>query len=284
MILVTGANGQLGTELVKKLEKTGMEFIATDADTLDITNEEEVMSFVDKYQPVLTFHCAAYTAVDKAENEGEALNYDVNVVGTKNLVKALQKYYGTLVFISTDYVFDGKLAEGEQYAEDAETGALNEYGRTKVEAEQIVCSGLTNYYIIRTSWVFGQYGNNFVKTMRNLAETHDKLTVVSDEVGRPTWTDTLADFMLHLIRVKAEHGIYHLSNDNSCSWYEFAAEILKDKDVEVLPVTAEEFYGDRPHAERPKYSVMDLSKAKATGFQIPTWEKAVAKMIEQISE
>ncbi|MDR0846055.1 MAG: dTDP-4-dehydrorhamnose reductase [Lactobacillales bacterium] len=282
MILVTGANGQLGRELVEKLEKTGMKYIATDYDTLDITDEDAVFNFFENHKPILTFHCAAYTAVDKAEDEGKEDDYLVNVVGTKNIARAVQKNYGTLVFISTDYVFDGELPEGEEYTPTALTNPLSEYGRTKAEAEKMVETTVSNYYIIRTSWVFGQYGKNFVKTMLNLASTRDELTVVADEIGRPTWTDTLADFMIHLIRVRAPHGVYHLSNEGIASWYDFAAYILEDKDVTVSPVTAEEFYGDRPHAVRPKRSVMDLTKAKETGFKIPNWKRATTEMIKQI--
>ena len=162
---------------------------------------------------------------------------------------------------------------------DAETNPKNEYGRTKLAGEQLVQSICSNYYIIRTSWVFGQYGHNFVYTMRRLAETYPILTVVSDQVGRPTWTRTLAEFMVHVMETKPATGIYHLSNDNSCSWYEFACEILKDFDVEVKPVTSEEY---PQKAYRPKHSVMDLSKAKATGFAIPTWQEALASFVKNI--
>ncbi|MPN40270.1 dTDP-4-dehydrorhamnose reductase [bioreactor metagenome] len=132
---------------------------------------------------------------------------------------------------------------------------------------------MTNYYIVRTSWVFGEYGHNFVYTMRRLAETYPTLTVVCDQIGRPTWTRTLAEFLNHMMGTKPKTGVYHLSNDGSCSWYEFATEILKDFDVEVKPVTSEEY---PQKAYRPKHSVMDLGKAKATGFLIPTWQEALA--------
>ena len=278
-ILITGASGQLGTELRHLLDEKGIAYTATDAAEMDITNKEVVDATFQRVQPTVVFHCAAYTAVDKAEDEGKEMDERINVSGTKNIAEAAESIGATLVHISTDYVFDGT-NEGE-YTVDAETNPKNEYGRTKLEAEKLVQSILTNYYIIRTSWVFGEYGHNFVYTMRRLAETHSTLTVVNDQFGRPTWTRTLAEFMLHVMETKPETGIYHLSNDNSCSWYEFAAEILKDFDVEVKPVTSEEY---PQKAYRPKHSVMDLSKVKSIGFNIPTWQEALSSFLSDIAK
>lgn len=277
MILITGSNGQLGTELCKLLDAKQIAYIATDAIEMDITNKEVVDTTFQRVKPTIVFHCAAYTAVDKAEDEGKDLDEKINVLGTKNIAEAAEAVEARLVHISTDYVFDGTY-EGE-YTIDAETNPKNEYGRTKLEAEKLVQSIMTNYYIIRTSWVFGEYGNNFVYTMRRLAKTHSTLSVVSDQVGRPTWTRTLAEFMLHVMETKPETGLYHLSNDNSCSWYEFATEILKDFDVEVNPVSSEEF---PQKAYRPKHSVMNLSRAKATGFVIITWQEALNRFIHSL--
>ena len=277
MILITGSNGQLGTELCHLLDERKISYTATDAAEMDITDKAAVDAVFQTVKPTFVFHCAAYTAVDKAEDEGKELDEKINVLGTKNIAEAAESAGAVLVYISTDYVFDGTNA-GE-YPVDAETNPKNEYGRTKLAGEQLVQSICSNYYIIRTSWVFGQYGHNFVYTMRRLAETYPTLTVVSDQVGRPTWTRTLAEFMVHVMETKPENGIYHLSNDNSCSWYEFACEILKDFDVEVKPVTSEEY---PQKAYRPKHSVMDLSKAKATGFAIPTWQEALASFVKNI--
>ena len=277
MILITGSNGQLGTELCHLLDERKISYTATDAAEMDITDKAAVDAVFQAVKPTFVFHCAAYTAVDKAEDEGKELDEIINVSGTKNIAEAAEAAGAVLVYISTDYVFDGTNA-GE-YPVDAETNPKNEYGRTKLAGEQLVQSICSNYYIIRTSWVFGQYGHNFVYTMRRLAETYPTLTVVSDQVGRPTWTRTLAEFMVHVMETKPENGIYHLSNDNSCSWYEFACEILKDFDVEVKPVTSEEY---PQKAYRPKHSVMDLSKAKATGFAIPTWQEALASFVKNI--
>mgnify|MGYP003600201304 FL=1 len=277
MILITGSNGQLGTELCHLLDERKISYTATDAAEMDITDKAAVDAVFQTVKPTFVFHCAAYTAVDKAEEEGKELDEKINVSGTKNIAEAAEAAGAVLVYISTDYVFDGTNA-GE-YPVDAETNPKNEYGRTKLAGEQLVQSICSNYYIIRTSWVFGQYGHNFVYTMRRLAETYPTLTVVSDQVGRPTWTRTLAEFMVHVMETKPENGIYHLSNDNSCSWYEFACEILKDFDVEVKPVTSKEY---PQKAYRPKHSVMDLSKAKATGFTIPTWQEALASFVKNI--
>lgn len=276
MILLTGGNGQLGTELRHLLDEQSLDYISTDSTELDITDEAKTLAFIKELNPSVIYHCAAYTAVDKAEDEGKALNELVNVAGSKHVAKAAEAVGATLVYISTDYVFDGMKKDGE-YAVDDETNPLNEYGRTKLAGEEAVKTYASKYYIIRTSWVFGQYGHNFVFTMQKLAQTHPKLTVVNDQFGRPTWTRTLAEFMTYLVAQQTEYGVYHLSNDNRATWFDFATEILKDEAVEVAPVTSDQF---PQKATRPQYSVMDLSKAKATGFVIPTWQEALAQMLK----
>ena len=278
MILVTGAKGQLGMELCHLLDEHGIEYVGTAMADLDITNAEQVAHFVQALQPSIIFHCAAYTAVDLAQDEGKALNQAVNIDGTKNIALAAKEVGATLVYISTDYVFDGMLDEGE-YSVDAPTNPQNEYGKAKLAGEQVIQKLLTNYYIIRTSWVFGQYGANFVYTMQKLAENRKTLTIVSDQIGRPTWTRTLAEFMQFIVEKEAPYGVYHLSNEGSCSWYEFAKEILKENtDVEVLPVTSEEF---PQKATRPKRSIMDLSKSEELGFEIISWEEALSSFLSK---
>ena len=276
-ILITGSKGQLGMELQKLLDEKGMNYTATDSGEMDITNKTAVDAFFQKVNPTLVFHCAAYTAVDKAEDEGKDLNEKVNAIGTKTIAEAAEAHGAVMVYISTDYVFDGN--NSKEYTEIDQANPQNEYGRMKYEGEQWVQNICSKYYIIRTSWVFGEFGNNFVYTMLRLAKTHPVLTVVDDQIGRPTWTRTLAAFMLHLLDTDAVFGLYHLSNDGSCSWYEFACEILKDYDVEVKPVSSAEY---PQKAYRPKHSIMDLSKAKATGFQIPTWEEALSQFVASI--
>ena len=276
-ILISGSKGQLGMELRKLLDEKGMNYTATDSGEMDITNKTAVDAFFQKVNPTLVFHCAAYTAVDKAEDEGKDLNEKVNAIGTKTIAEAAEAHGAVMVYISTDYVFDGN--NSKEYTEIDQANPQNEYGRMKYEGEQWVQNICSKYYIIRTSWVFGEFGNNFVYTMLRLAKTHPVLTVVDDQIGRPTWTRTLAAFMLHLLDTDAVFGLYHLSNDGSCSWYEFACEILKDYDVEVKPVSSAEY---PQKAYRPKHSIMDLSKAKETGFQIPTWKEALSQFIDSI--
>lgn len=276
MILITGGHGQLGTELRHLLDEKKLEYVSTDADQLDITDKEATDKFITDMKPEIIYHCAAYTAVDKAEDEGKELDERINVEGTRNVAEAAKAAGSTLIYISTDYVFDGKKKDG-MYQVDDTTNPLSEYGRTKLLGEKAVQETMDNYYIIRTSWVFGIYGHNFIYTMQNLAKTHDRLTVVNDQFGRPTWTRTLAEFMTFVIEKNAPFGVYHLSNENSCSWYEFAREILKDTDVEVAPVTSEEY---PQKATRPQYSIMDLSKAKALGFEIPAWQEALASFLD----
>lgn len=280
MYLITGANGQLGTELCYLLDDMGLKYEATTLDNLDITNQQQVFETLRRVQPSHIIHCAAYTAVDKAEDEGRELNYKVNVDGTRYLATAAKELGIPLVYISTDYVFDGNLADGE-YLVDSPTNPMNEYGKAKLQGEEVVRDLLSDYYIIRTSWVFGKYGHNFVYTMRRLAKERPQLTIVNDQYGRPTWTRTLAEFVVFLLQNQSPYGIYHLSNDDACTWYEFAREILKDTDVEVLPVTSDEF---PQKAYRPKHSVMSLQKAKRLGFTIPTWRDALQQFLSSLND
>ena len=278
-ILIIGANGQLGTELRHLLDECGIEYAARDAKDMDITDRETVDKQLNQLKPEVIYHFAAYTAVDKAEDEGKEINWKVNEDGTCNLAEAAAKIGAKLVYLSTDYVFDG--TKTSEYEVDDPTNPKNEYGKAKLAGEKAIQAAMNDYYIIRTSWVFGKYGKNFVYTMLRLAKDHDRLTVVDDQVGRPTWTRTLAEFMTYLVDHDCEYGVYQLSNEDSCSWYEFASEILKDKDVEIAPVTSEEY---PQRAYRPRHSVMSLKKAEATGFVIPTWQDALRQFLAQIEE
>lgn len=207
------------------------------------------------------------------------LNWQVNEVGTRNVAEAAKKVGAKMVYISTDYVFDGT-NEGE-YEVDAPVNPKNEYGKAKLASEEAVKAILDDYYIIRTSWVFGKYGKNFVYTMLWLAKDHDKLTVVNDQFGRPTWTRTLAEFMTYLVDNNQPFGTYQLSNEGSCSWYEFASEILKDQNVKVAPVDSSAYPAK---AYRPRHSVMSLKKAESTGFEIINWQSALKQFLDEIEE
>lgn len=275
--MIVGASGQLGQELQKLLNEVKWDYVPLTVEDLDITDRDKIDEKIKEIQPTVILDAAAYTAVDKAEDEGKELNWIVNVDGTKNLADAAKAHDIELVYISTDYVFDGT-KEG-YYFEDDPANPKNEYGRAKWAGEQAVRESGAKYYIVRTSWVFGEFGHNFVFTMQNLAKTHDTLTVVNDQIGRPTWTRTLAEFMIHLLNVKAPFGTYQLSNDNEATWYDFACEILKDTDVTVKPVTSDEF---PQKAYRPRHSIMSLDKAKGTGFVIPTWQEALSRFIKSI--
>ncbi|MDN3537739.1 dTDP-4-dehydrorhamnose reductase [Limosilactobacillus fermentum] len=278
-ILITGATGQLGSELRNLLDERNVAYDAFDSHRLDITDEETVMKKVEELQPKVIYHCAAYTAVDNAEDQYKAANWQVNETGTQNIAQAAKKVGALLVYVSTDYVFDG--TNPGEYKEDDPTNPKNEYGKAKLAGEEIVKQTLDNYYIVRTSWVFGKYGRNFVYTMLRLAKDHDRLTVVNDQFGRPTWTRTLAEFVTYLVDNKSPYETYQLSNDDSCSWYEFAKEILADKDVEVAPVTSKEY---PQKAYRPRHSIMSLEKAKATGYEIPTWQEALKEFMSDIED
>lgn len=280
MILVTGANGQLGTELRYLLDERNEDYVAVDVAEMDITDADKVEEVFSQVKPTLVYHCAAYTAVDAAEDEGKKLNYAINVTGTENVAKAAAKYGATLVYISTDYVFDGEKPVGQEWLETDTPDPKTEYGRTKRLGEEAVEKYADKFYIIRTAWVFGNYGKNFVFTMQNLAKTHDTLTVVNDQHGRPTWTRTLAEFMTYLAENQKAFGYYHLSNDakEDTTWYDFAVEILKDSDVVVKPVDSSSFPAK---AKRPLNSTMSLAKTKATGFVIPTWQEALQEFYKQ---
>lgn len=278
-ILITGANGQLGTELKKLLDEKEISYYGADSNELDITNKLEVDLFIEKNLPTVIYHCAAYTAVDNAEDEGKELNQLINVDGTRYVAQAAERIGATFVYISTDYIFDGK--NQEQYQVDDQPNPQNEYGRSKYEGELEVEKYCSKYYIIRTSWVYGGFGSNFVFTMQKLAEKNSVLTIVNDQIGRPTWTRDLAEFMLFIVDKKAEYGIYHFSNDNECSWFEFAKEILKDKKIEITPVDSASF---SQKAHRPMHSILDLSKSKELGFTIQTWQVALQNMLDGLNK
>ena len=258
-ILITGAYGMLGSDLREVLKNH--ELIVTGSKDLDITNEENVIDFIDENSPEVVINAAAYTAVDDCET-----NYDeacaVNAIGPKNLAIACKKQDVPLVHISTDYVFDG--SKRTPLLENDALGPQSAYGKTKLEGEKFIQEYTDKYFILRTAWLYGIHGNNFVQTMLSLAENHDEITVVDDQIGSPTYSLDLAVSIANLLN-SDKYGIYHLTNEGECSWYEFSKRIfeLSDVDVKVLPVTTEEF--PRP-APRPHYSVLSNQKWIKAGF------------------
>lgn len=251
IVLVTGAKGMLGQDLCPILEDAGYEVIETDVDTLDITNTEQVKQVISEKNPDVVIHCAAYTNVDKAEEDLKTAEL-INVTGTENIADVCGKLGITMVYISTDYVFGG-LNKTEPYKPDDMTNPLNNYGITKFEGEEAVRSFCEKYYIARTSWLYGHHGKNFVETMIKAADK--PLKVVDDQVGCPTWTVELANGILKLLDNKP-YGTYHVCGSGSTSWYGFAKEIFKQMgmNVDLSPCKTDEY--PRP-AKRPAYSVMD---------------------------
>ena len=271
-ILITGAKGQLGLELTKLLPQA----ILTDTDTLDITNYEDVESFIHKYQITTIINCAAYTAVDKAEDDKETA-YAVNVVGPENLAKTGCK----LIHISTDYVFDGHMYR--PYTPDDKPNPLSVYGITKEQGEQAVLKYAQNAVIIRTAWLYSANGQNFVKTMRRLGCERTKLNVVCDQIGTPTFAGDLAQVIVDILpQMTVENkGIYHYTNEGVCSWYDFATAImvLSHLNCQVAPILSSEY---PTKAIRPFYSVLDKTKIKNTfHLTIPHWKESLVQCLKQ---
>ena len=271
-ILVTGANGMLGQDLCPILEDADFvdDVVETDIENLDITNELQVQNVIKTEKPDIVVHCAAYTNVDKAEEEKEIAR-KINVIGTENVARACKANDCLMVFISTDYVFDGE--KGEKYLPSDVANPINFYGKTKFEAEQVVQKICEKYYIVRTSWLYGHYGKNFVETMLKAAEEGKDLRVVSNQKGCPTWTVQLSEAISEMLEEEPDYGIYHICGDGETSWYDFANEIFKLAKVNanLLPCTDEEY---KTKAKRPKYSVMDNNGV------CENWKKALKSYID----
>lgn len=252
LVLVTGANGMLGQDLCPILEDSGYEVVETDIDVMNITDAKSVKLVLEKEKPDVVIHCAAYTNVDKAEEDLKTAEL-INVTGTENVAEVCGKLGITMVYISTDYVFDGE--KDEPYEPDDRTNPLNNYGITKFEGEEAVRSLCDKYIVARTSWLYGHHGKNFVETMLNLAKTHKELKVVDDQIGCPTWTVDLSNALVELIGNEV-CGTFHVCGSGCTSWYGFAKEIFKiaNVNVDLKPCTTAEF--PRP-AKRPEFSVMD---------------------------
>ncbi len=278
-VLVTGVKGQLGYDVVKRLDILGIEAIGVDIDDFDLTDKEQTEQYILNYKPDVIVHCAAYTAVDNAEDERE-LCHAVNVEGTRNVSDAAIEIGAKLVYISTDYVFDGLGKEPQ--SEDKGTSPINYYGITKEKSEKIVKELIEKHFIIRTSWVYGLNGNNFVKTMLKLAKTKNGISVVSDQIGAPTYTKDLAEFIVNLIQTD-QYGTYHGVSEEYCSWYEFANAIFEKSGIEmkVNPVSTEEYPSK---AKRPLNSRLSKENTDKAGIKrLPRWEDALSRFIEELN-
>lgn len=274
-ILITGANGMLAKAVRERFKEE--ELLLTDVEELDITDLEKVEEFVSNYSPDVIINCAAYTAVDKAEEQLE-LARKINCDGPRNLAIAANKNHSVLIHVSTDYVFGGDLSLDEIYQEEDSKAPVTAYGITKLEGEEAIKENTAEYYIFRTAWLYGD-GNNFVRTMLKLGREKERLTVVADQHGSPTYSVDLAEIMAQAIEKKIPYGIYHTTNLGFTTWYEFAKEIFRQADItcDVVPVTSEEFV--RP-AKRPKNSKMSKDKILTAGIEIPTWENALERYLQ----
>ncbi|MFD2331436.1 dTDP-4-dehydrorhamnose reductase [Cohnella sp. GCM10020058] len=273
-VLVTGARGQLGQELVN-FQTDKLNIVGLDRNQLDVTDLGMCRRAMVAYCPYAIIHAGAYTAVDKAEIESDEA-YKINAIGTRNLAVASREAGSKLCYISTDYVFDGK--GDKPYNEYDKTNPQSVYGKSKLAGELLLQSLSQSYFIVRTSWVYGQYGNNFVKTMLKLAQEKNSLTVVNDQIGSPTYTWDLSRFLIELVQTEA-YGVYHASNVGECSWFEFAEAIFEESQnkIKLTSCTTEEF--PRP-AHRPRYSVMDHSAIRQNGFNdLPHWRSALKSFL-----
>lgn len=277
-ILVTGVKGQLGYDVVRKGESRGLEMFGTDVDNMDITDAGQVKQVIEDYKPDAVIHCAAYTAVDAAEDNRE-LCRKINVDGTRNIAEVCKAMDIPMMYFSTDYIFNG---QGENFwKEDDEKQPLNVYGQTKYEGELAVQELIQKYFILRISWVFGVNGNNFIKTMLRLGKERGAVGVVSDQIGSPTYTYDLAKLVIDMIQTD-KYGAYHVTNDGLCSWYEFACEIFKQAglNVKVTPLITAEYPAK---AARPFNSRMSKDKLINAGFDmLPGWQDALGRYLNLI--
>lgn len=282
-VLVTGAKGQLGSDVVNELNSRKYETIGVDIEEMDITDPESVNKIVVKANPDVVIHCAAWTAVDAAEDRDNiSIVRSVNVEGTKNIANVCKKLDCKMIYISTDYVFSGRGTD--PWKPDCRNYApLNVYGQTKLEGELAVAGALDKYFIVRIAWVFGVNGSNFIKTMLNIGKKYDTVRVVNDQIGTPTYTYDLARLIADMAESE-NYGYYHATNEGGyISWYDFACEIFKQAgyNTNVVPVTTEEYGISK--AKRPFNSRLDKSKLLENGFEpLPTWQNALKRYLKEI--
>ena len=280
-VFVTGVKGQLGYDVMNELEKQGLEGIGVDIDEMDITDADQVNKVIKEAAPDAVIHCAAYTAVDAAE-DNEEICRKVNAQGTENIAKVCEELDIKMMYISTDYVFNG---QGERpWEPDDKREPLNVYGQTKYEGELAVEEHVKKFFTVRIAWVFGVNGKNFIKTMLNLGKTHDHLTVVNDQTGSPTYTYDLARLLVDMIQTD-KYGRYHATNEGGyISWCDFAKEIFRQAgmDVKVLPVSSAEYPAK---AKRPTNSRLEKKKLEEHGFtRLPDWKDALGRYLKEIQQ
>ncbi len=278
-VLVTGSNGQLGYDVVKELQKQNIECYGATRKEFDLVDFEATKNFIINYMPDVVIHCAAYTVVDKAEDE-QGLCYLVNASATENIAEICKKINAKMLYISTDYVFDG--TKDGFYEVDDEPNPINVYGKTKLMGEQAVQRILDKYFIVRISWVFGEHGNNFVKTMRQLGKERKEINVVADQYGSPTYTADLAPLLVEMIQTD-KYGIYHATNEGLCTWAEFAEEIFKivDMDVKVNHITTAEY---PTKAKRPLNSRLSKNSLIMNNFnKLPLWQKSLKIFVDKLN-
>lgn len=279
-VIVTGTGGQLGFECMKELNRRGIDCLGADIQEFDITDFTATHKFITDYGPDAVIHCSAYTSVDKAEDNQEVCR-KVNALGPENIAKVCKEIGAKMVFISTDYVFDG---QGTQFWQpDDAADPLNFYGQTKWEGEQAVRKYLDKHFIVRISWAFGKNGSNFIKTMLKLSQTHDEVRVVDDQVGSPTYMLDLAPLLCDMIMTD-KYGTYHATNEGICSFAEFAEEIFRQAgvDCKVNHIPSSEY---PTPAKRPFNSRMSKEKLTANGFKkLPTWQDAVRRFLLEVGE
>ena len=279
-VLVTGVNGQLGHDVVDELKKLSVDCIGCDRNDFDITDKKSTLNFIEKYNPDGVIHCAAYTAVDKAEDDTENCR-KVNVDGSENIALACEKTGAKMIYVSTDYVFGG---DGENPYEVMDKKApQNVYGKTKLEGEEKVLSICSKTFVVRTSWVYGINGNNFVKTMRRLAETRDELSVVADQIGSPTYTRDLAELLCQMVQ-SDKYGIYHATNEGFMSWADFAEKIMEKSklNTKIKHISTAEY---PVRAKRPLNSRLSKKCLIDNGFSLlPAQDDALERYIEELNQ
>lgn len=280
-VFVTGVKGQLGHDVVNELEKRGIEAVGVDVEEMDITDAAACETVIKKAKPDAIIHCAAYTAVDAAEENVE-LCRRVNAEGTRNIAKVCQELDIKMMYISTDYVFNG---QGERpWEPDDHREPLNVYGLTKYEGEIAVEQLVKKYFTVRIAWVFGINGKNFIKTMLRLGKERGAVSVVDDQIGSPTYTYDLARLLADMIQTD-RYGRYHATNEGLCSWYEFACEIFRQAGMDSVAVTPVDSSSFPAKAKRPANSRMSKEKLEENGFKrLPAWQDALGRYLKVLKE